>query len=102
MRFTVSTTTSCVSTPLSELRLRGAFSPFNWDCEAPPKVFRDSVFVAYPTENERLSPRISAYSLVGIYMKRLASEGRQNSLGITNSYSTLGNRQKVSREGVGW
>ncbi len=45
--------------------LKGVFSPFNWECEAPPKIFKDSVFVAYLTENENIAPRVSTYSLVG-------------------------------------
>ncbi len=45
--------------------LGGVFSPFNRECEAPPKIFKDSVFVAYLTENERISPRVSTYSLIG-------------------------------------
>jgi len=43
----------------------GVFSPFNPDCDVPPKIFKDSVFVAYLTENERLSPRVSTYVLIG-------------------------------------
>ncbi len=44
--------------------LKGVFSPFNWECEAPPKIFKDSVFVAYLTENENITPRVSPYSLI--------------------------------------
>ena len=45
--------------------LYGVFSPFNWECEVPPKVFKDSVFVAYLTENETVSPRVGTYILIG-------------------------------------
>ena len=44
--------------------LKGVFSPFNWQCEVPPKIFKDSVFVAYLTENNNITPRVSTYSLV--------------------------------------
>lgn len=50
--------------------LHGVFSPFNEKSESPPKIFRDSVFVAYLT-NERLSPRISGYSLVGYLYEKV-------------------------------
>ena len=43
--------------------LNGVFSPFNWACEAPPKIFKDSVFVAYLTENENITPRVSTEEL---------------------------------------
>lgn len=50
--------------------LGGAFSPFNPLCEVPPRILRDSVFVAYLTENEQLAPRVSTYVLVGfLYVK---------------------------------
>ena len=45
--------------------LKGVFSPLNWKCEAPPKIFKDSVFIAYLTENENITARVSTYSLVG-------------------------------------
>ena len=45
--------------------LNGVFSPFNWECAVAPEIFKDSVFVAYLTENENIAPRISTYSLVG-------------------------------------
>lgn len=45
--------------------LNGVFSPFNRFCEAPPRIMKDSVFVAYLTENELLSPRVSTYVLIG-------------------------------------
>jgi len=35
------------------------------ECEVPPKIFKDSVFVAYLTENENITPRVSTYSLIG-------------------------------------
>ena len=54
--------------------LKGVFSPFNWECEAPPKIFKHSVFVAYLSENERLSPRVSTYSLVGFLYDRAKSK----------------------------
>ena len=56
--------------------LHGVFSPFNWDCETPPKVFKDSVFVAYLTENQSLSPRISTYSLVGFLDDKAGIKGK--------------------------
>ncbi len=34
------------------------------ECEVPPKIFKDSVFVAYLTENENITPRVSTYSLI--------------------------------------
>ena len=45
--------------------LEGVFSPFNWECAVPPRIFKGSVFVAYLTENENITPRVSTYSLVG-------------------------------------
>ena len=34
------------------------------ECEVPPKIFKNSVFVAYLTENENITPRVSPYSLI--------------------------------------
>ena len=56
--------------------LHGAFSPFNRECEVPPKIYMDSVFVAYLTENERLSPRISPSSLLGWLYERAGIKGK--------------------------
>lgn len=58
--------------------LHGAFSPFNSTCEAPPKVYVDSVFVAFLTENEIISPHISTYSLVGFLMDKAGIKGNVN------------------------
>ena len=45
--------------------LKGVFSPFNWECKVPHKIYKDSVFLAYLTENEGISPMVSTYSLIG-------------------------------------
>lgn len=56
--------------------LHGVFSPFNWECESPPKVYIDSTFIAYLTENENILPRMSKYSLVGFLMDKAGIKGK--------------------------
>lgn len=56
--------------------LTGPFSPFNWHCEVPPKIYIDTAFIAYLTENELISPRISTYGLVGFLSDKAGLKGR--------------------------
>lgn len=56
--------------------LTGPFSPFNWHCETPPKIYIDTTFVAYLTENELIVPRVSTYRLVGFLSDKAGIKGR--------------------------
>ena len=47
----------------------GPLSPFNRNSRRPPRIERQGSFVAYLSDNPRITPRISASRLVGFLME---------------------------------